>query len=227
MPEQLAMSWSGGKDSALALHAIRTDERYRDYRVAELLTTVTAGYERVSGHGLHRGLIASQAESLGLSTRLAYIRQQSTMQDYNGTMSAAYEQLKGLGVSTVGFGDIFLKGPKGAHLRSLRAVRMSGVFPLWRKNSRSSVRQLMELGYEAVVICVDSAVLDESFLGRVVDEAFLADLPPSVDPSGENGEYHTFVVDGPLYEHRVKFHLGQHVSRSGYLYCDVLPVKDA
>lgn len=221
MSESVAMSWSGGKDSTLALHEILTSERYRDYEVPDLLTTVTAGYDRVSGHGIHRDLVLRQAECLGITPHLAYIPTTSTMRDYETVMGAAYTEFKNAGTPRVAFGDIFLKGPKGIHLNALRRVDMAGVFPLWHRNSLASVHRLIELGYQAMVICVDAGVLDESFLGQLVDETFLRNLPASVDPSGENGEYHTLVVDGPVFRNRVDCAPGEVVSRAGHHYLDV------
>jgi uncharacterized protein (TIGR00290 family) len=195
--DKVVISWSGGKDSALALHDVSHDPRYRHCRVEGLLTTVTRGYERISGHGVHIDLLRRQAERIGVSLRTATIDQVSTMDQYSTVMAGAYRRHRGEGVQAVVFGDIFLKGPKKAHLAALHSVGMNGVFPLWRRRSAANVRRLIDLGFAAVVICVDGRVLDASFLGRRIDAVFLDDLPPGVDPAGENGEYHTFVTDGP------------------------------
>lgn len=223
MERSTVISWSGGKDSALALHELRCNSRFRDYRLDGLLTTLTSGYDRISGHGVHVDLLHQQAKRLGIDLFKAYIPTKCTMEDYESAMSAAYRHRRAAGVASVTFGDIFLKGPKKAHLGALHHVAMSGVFPLWHRRSLESVQSVIELGYRALTVCVESSVLDESFLGRVVDEAFLSDLPSGVDPSGENGEYHTFVVDGPMWAGPVEYTIAGTVARDGFLYSDVRP----
>lgn len=218
MSRSIAFSWSGGKDSALALHELRFGSRYTDVHPTVLLTTVTLGYNRVSGHGVQRDLIRRQAEALNLDLHEKYIPRRSTMLDYTTVMGRAYQECQAAGIKAIGFGDIFLKGPKRIHLTSMRTAGLRGIFPLWHRNSLSSVHRLIDLGYEARVICVNGQALDASFLGRTVDRGFLRELPPEVDPSGENGEYHTFVVDGPLYERRIRCVLGSTVSRDGHHY---------
>ncbi len=217
----IAISWSGGKDSALALHEILTSSRYHGKQVSELLTTVTEGYERVSGHGIHLDILRRQADCVRHSLDIAYIPQATTMPEYESVMCDAYQRLRRSGTETVAFGDIFLKGPKKAHLGALHRAEMHGVFPLWGQNSRISVRRFIQLGYKAIVVCVNSHILDESYLGRVIDEQFLHDLPVNVDPSGENGEYHTFVVDGPLWNQAVDCIVAGVVARDEQLFCDV------
>ncbi len=221
MGKPRVISWSGGKDSALALHELTRNSRYGDYRLEGMLTTLTSGYDRISGHGVHVDLLHEQAKRLGIKLFKAYIPTQSTMADYESVMTAAYRERRAAGVDSVTFGDIFLKGPKKAHLGALQQVDMLGVFPLWHRRSLESVRSAIELGYKALTVCVDSSLLDGSFLGRVVDESFLSDLPSGIDPAGENGEYHTFVVDGPMWSWPVEYTISGIVARDGYLYCDV------
>jgi len=215
------MSWSGGKDSALALHQLMTEPRFRNYEIDGLVTTLTAGYERVSGHGLHVDLLRRQFQALRLTGHLAYISTQSSMPEYEAVMADAYEQERRGGVEAVVFGDIFLKGPKKAHLGALQRVDMTGVFPLWHQDSLVTVRRFIQLGFRAMVICVDTAYLDTGFLGREIDEDFLRDLPAGVDPAGENGEYHTFVFDGPSWAETVNCHVGDVVVRERQAFCDL------
>ena len=221
MDKPTVVSWSGGKDSALALHELTRNTRYGECRLHGLLTTMTSGYDRISGHGVHVGLLHAQAERLGIELFKAYIPTQSTMADYESAMASAYRQRRAAGVDSVTFGDIFLKGPKKAHLGALQDVDMLGVFPLWHRRSLETVRTAIELGFRALTVCVDSSLLDGSFLGRVVDDTFLSELPSGIDPAGENGEYHTFVVDGPMWSWPVEYTIAGTVARGGLLYCDV------
>jgi uncharacterized protein (TIGR00290 family) len=217
----VVVSWSGGKDCAMALHEFRLDESYEGLRLEALLTTLTDGYDRVSGHGVHRDLVEQQADRIGLPLQKAYIPTRGDMTDYDRVMSAAYRDRQAHGIVGVVYGDIFLKGPKKAHLAALERLDMVGVFPLWHRPSMASVRRFIALGFEAIVVCVDAAVLDVSFVGRTVDEALLKDLPRGVDPAGENGEYHTFATYGPDWSGRVEYEVVGTITRNGQHFCDV------
>jgi len=205
------MNWSGGKDSALALYDI---QRQQTYRVDRLLTTFNRQADRVSMHGLRRRLLRRQAEVLGYSLREVDLPEMSDLESYNRAMAAAFEQVRQEGLTHGIFGDIFLEDLRRYREEQLREAGLEGVFPLWRQSTRSLMDRFIDLGFRAVVICVSAERLDASFLGRELDAQFLRDLPKEVDPCGENGEYHTFVYDGPIFERPVAFRFGERVYRS-------------
>ena len=221
MRRKLAVAWSGGKDSALALHRqIGSDE----YRVETLLTTITEEYDRVSMHGVRTCLLEQQAVSLGLRVQKVFVPKQCTNEMYESRMRAAVEALLSMGISAMAFGDIFLEDVRRYRERSLSGTGIEPIFPLWREDTAELARRFVDLGFGAKVTCVDSKVLDKSFVGRELDHRFLSDLPPSVDPCGENGEFHTFVYHGPMFHRRVLFDTGETVFRNKRFYfADLLP----
>jgi uncharacterized protein (TIGR00290 family) len=223
MQEEVVISWSGGKDSAMALAEIRTNRRFRDNRITGLLTTMTEGYDRVSGHGVRRELLDRQAASIGLDLQTVYIPARSTMDEYEARMEAAMIGYKERGIDLVAFGDIFLKDVKKRRLESLTKIDMRSCFPLWQRSSAELVRAFLERGYRAYIVCVDANVLDMAYVGRPLDHGFLSALPPNVDPCGENGEYHTFVFDGPIFSQPVSCRLGEVVHRESLFFADVVP----
>jgi uncharacterized protein (TIGR00290 family) len=214
------MSWSGGKDSRLALYELMNS---REYDVAALLTTVTRDYDRVSMHGVRRTLLERQAASLGLPLHQVLIPQDATNEEYEASMGEAFASYRGRGVRSVVFGDLFLEDVRDYRDQFLARHEMRGLYPVWRRDTREFVRKFIGLGFEAVVTCVDPRVLDRSFAGRVIDEEFLSALPAHVDPCGENGEFHSFVFDGPSFVERVPFSVGEVVSRGDFCFCDLLP----
>ncbi len=221
MAEPVVVSWSGGKDSAFALYEVL---KSREYEVAVLLTTVTEEYDRISIHGVRSVLLERQAASLNLPLRVVYIPKDCTNAEYESRMVEALMPLAWEGVRTVVAGDIFLADVREYRERLLAGVGMRGVFPLWAKDTARLARSFMGSGFRAVTSCVDSHVLDFAFVGRVFDEEFLADLPPGADPCGENGEFHSFVFDGPLFKEKVNCALGEVVLRDArFYYCDLLP----
>lgn len=221
MPEDVLFCWSGGKDSAMAFHALQSTP---EYRVTALLTTVTEGYDRISMHGVRRALLERQAESIGLPLHAVLIPPQCTNATYEARMKEALLEHLALGVRQVAFGDIFLEDLRVYRERNLAQVGMTAIFPIWKRDTRELARDFVRLGFRAIAVCVDPRVLDPSFAGRVLDESFFADLPPGVDPCGENGEFHTFVFDGPIFRKPVYCLLGEKVTRDGFCFCDLLPV---
>ena len=221
MPEDVLFCWSGGKDSAMAFHALQSTP---EYRVAALLTTVTEGYDRISMHGVRRALLERQAESIGLPLHAVLIPPQCTNATYEARMKEALLEHLALGVRQVAFGDIFLEDLRVYRERNLAQVGMTAIFPIWKRDTRELARDFVRLGFRAIAVCVDPRVLDPSFAGRVLDGSFFADLPPGVDPCGENGEFHTFVFDGPIFRKPVYCLLGEKVTRDGFCFCDLLPV---
>ncbi len=219
MSKPIALCFSGGKDSAMALQEIR---RRGEYRVAELVTTVTDAYDRVSMHGVRRTLLRRQAESLGLPATEVVVPPESSNAIYEREMRKAFSNIRDKGISQVAFGDIFLEDLRDYRERQLAASGLTCLFPLWRKPTRSLARTFIEEGFRAVTVCVNSKVLDESFAGRPFDTTFLNDLPSSVDPCGENGEFHTFVFDGPIFSRPIEFAHGETVERDGFFFHDLL-----
>ena len=214
------MSWSGGKDSCFALYEI---QRAESYRVAALLTTVTKDYDRISMHGVRRVLLEKQATSLGLPLHQVLISKDATNEEYEAKMVEAFSAYRGKGIDSIVFGDLFLEDIKAYREQFLRQHDMRGLFPVWKRDTSLFIRQFLDLGFRAIVTCVDSRILDRSFAGRLIDESFLSSLPAGVDPCGENGEFHSFVVDGPNFTEPVKVSLGETVLRESFWFCDLLP----
>ena len=223
MPERdpILMCWSGGKDSAMALYDLLLTRRHR---VDALLTTVTEGYERISMHGVRRELLAAQAASLGLPLDEVRIPPQCINPVYEARMEAALRRHMANGIRRVAFGDIFLEDLRAYRERNLARVEMEAVFSIWKRDTRELFRQFLAAGFRAVVVCVDSKTLDASFAGRHLDENFLNDLPPGADPCGENGEFHTFVFDGPIFREPIRFAAGPAIERDGFVYTDLIPL---
>ncbi|MCU1343663.1 MAG: protein of unknown function ATP-binding region [Candidatus Acidoferrum typicum] len=220
MPEDVLFCWSGGKDSAMALHALQSA---RDHRVTALLTTVTEQFDRISMHGVRRALLERQAESIGLPLHAVLIPPQCVNVTYEARMNQALHEHLGRGVRRVAFGDIFLEDLRVYREQNLAQIGMEALFPIWKRDSHELARDFLRLGFQAITVCVDPRVLDSSFAGRVLDESFFADLPPGVDPCGENGEFHTFVFDGPVFQKPIRFAVGEKVLRDGFYFCDLLP----
>jgi uncharacterized protein (TIGR00290 family) len=216
------VAWSGGKDSAFALREILGD---RCYRVAALLTTVTAEYDRISMHGVRRSLLRRQAESLGLPLEEVLISPGASNDEYESNMGATLAALRSRvpGLDTVVFGDLFLADIRAYRERMLARIGMRGLFPLWLRNTRALAHDFVQLGFRAVLVCVDAAQLAGEFAGREFDADLLRDLPPGVDPCGERGEFHTFVYAGPGLRQPVRHARGPVVVRDGrFVYCDLM-----
>lgn len=219
MPEQIVVCSSGGKDSCLSLYAL---QQQGEYDVTGLLTTVTADYDRVSMHGVRRSLLRDHAAALGLPLHEVEISRAARNAEYELKMGAALEMLRGKGVSAIGFGDIFLEDLREYRERLTSRHNVQAVFPLWQRDSRELAEEFIQQGFRARIVCVDPKVLDASFVGRILDRDFLDDLPVGVDPCGENGEFHTFVFDGPNFSRKVPSVLGETVLRDSFLYSDLV-----
>jgi uncharacterized protein (TIGR00290 family) len=219
MTEDILFCWSGGKDSAMALHALQLA---RACRISALLTTITEEYDRISMHGVRRVLLERQAESLGLPLHAVTIPPQCINVIYEQRMKGALEEHFARGVRQVAFGDIFLEDLRVYRERNLALVGMNALFPIWKRDTRELAIEFVRLGFRAITVCVDPRVLDASFAGRLLDASFFADLPPGVDPCGENGEFHTFVFDGPVFKAPIPFQTGEKVLRDGFCFCDLL-----
>ena len=221
-PRPAVLLWSGGKDSAAALAAVREEG---GYEILSLVTTVTEGYNRISIHGVRVALLERQSEALGLPVRRVGIPKTCTNEEYESRMLEALSACRAQGAEHAIAGDIFL-GDVRAYRESLFSrAGLEGVFPLWGRDTSALARGVIDAGFRAVATCVDARVLGEGFAGRGFDLDFLASLPPAADPCGENGEFHTFVCDGPGFGRRVPFELGEVVLRDGrFYYQDLIPV---
>jgi uncharacterized protein (TIGR00290 family) len=192
--------------------------------VAALLTTVTEGYDRVSMHGVRRALLEQQADALGLPLHVVSIPQTATNQAYESRMEAAFERFRIEGVTVIAFGDLFLADIRRYREQWLARTGMTPIFPIWHRDTRDLARGFIDQGFTAILTCVDTRVLDGSFAGRAFDHALLADLPQTIDPCGENGEFHTFVSGGPIFRRDVRITPGEIVQRDAWCFCDLLPV---
>ncbi len=216
--EPVLFCWSGGKDSAMALHVLKQQS---DLRIAALLTTVTEGYDRISMHGVRRTLLARQAAAMGLPLQEVRIPPECVNPVYEARMREALLSQKTAGVRLVAFGDIFLQDLREYRERNLAQVGMTAVFPIWRRDTRELARDFCEKGFRAIAVCIDSKKLGREFAGRELEESFFRDLPADVDPCGENGEFHTFVYDGPLFSSAIGVERGELVERGGFYFCDL------
>jgi uncharacterized protein (TIGR00290 family) len=219
--EAVLMSWSGGKDSALALNEVLKNGTYR---AVALLTTVTEDYDRISMHGVRRVLLEQQAASLGFPLEKVLIPRNASNEDYEASLERALAKYRAQGVTSVVFGDIFLADLRKYREDKLATVGMKGIFPLWMRDTKELAKSLFSLGFNAITTCVDTNVLGKEFAGRIIDENFLTELPSFVDPCGENGEFHSFVFDGPIFNGAVRFSVGEKVLRDERFYfCDLVP----
>lgn len=220
--EPVIVAWSGGKDCTLALREI---ELGGEYVPAALLTTVTSGYERISMHGVRRSLLRAQAASLGVPLHEVEITPGADNQEYESKMDGALSKLRSVtpDIGGVMFGDLFLEDIRAYRESMLARAGLRGIFPLWLRDTRQLAERFTALGFRAVVVCVDTTALDRSFAGREYDAAFIGDLPAGVDPCGENGEFHTFVYDGPLFSRPIVHARGEVVLRDErFAYAELL-----
>ena len=224
--EKVLMCWSSGKDSAMALWEI---ERAGQYEVAGLLSTVTSDYERISMHGVRRELLEKQVEATGYPLEKVFITANGDNAQYEARMREVLERYRDEGVRKVAFGDLFLEEVRKYREDNLLKVDMEAIFPLWGRPTGELARGFIDAGFKAVITCVDSQLLDGGFVGRDFDSEFLADLPTGVDPCGENGEFHSFVYAGPIFNNfnnngAIGFSRGEIVVREGrFHFCDLVP----
>lgn len=219
----IVVAWSGGKDSALALQALRADAGVEPIA---LLTTVTSVYDRVAMHGVRRTLLAAQAASVGLPLVQAEIPPKSTNAEYEASMATALEEVRTRfpDARHIAFGDLYLADVRAYRERQLAGTSFDPIFPLWGLDTRALAGRFIADGFEAVLACVDTHQIPAAFAGRCFDRDLLRDLPAPADPCGENGEFHTFVADGPVFARRVPYVTGEVVLRDDrFAYCDLLP----
>lgn len=220
-------NWSTGKDSALALYYLLKDEKYS---VDFLLTSVNKHYNRVSMHGLRTELLHKQVAEIGIPNGIIELPEFPSNEVYEQLMMEKVQQLKAEKFECAAFGDIFLADLRKYREDRLNPFKIKTIFPLWKKNTKTLMREFIDKGFKAITVCVNATLLDESFVGRSVDEDFLKDLPKHIDPCGENGEFHTFCYDAPFFKNPVSFSVGEKVLKtynnadySRFWFCDLLP----
>ena len=237
-------NWSSGKDSALALYKILQNP---EFEICCLLTSVNQQFQRISMHGVRVELLHQQAESIGLPLEIMQIPEMPTMEAYEEVMTKTLTKLKDQGITHSIFGDIFLEDLRQYREDKLAEMGFQGVFPLWKVPTENLIQEFISLGFKTIVVCVNERFLDKSFVGRVIDQDFINDLPENVDVCGENGEFHTFTFDGPLFKKPIDFEVGEIVYRKyekpekeestetacdtsasdafdfGFWYCDLIP----
>jgi len=214
-----ALSWSGGKDSALALWTLRREQLEPE----ALITTVTETYDRISMHGVRRELLARQAEALDRPLVEVVIPPACVNEIYEARMAEAFAAAPLSGVDAVAFGDLFLEDVRAYREERLAGAGKRGLFPLWGRETAALAREFLDAGFKAILVCVDPRALDPAFAGRRYDERLLAQLPPGVDPCGENGEFHTFVYAGPIFAGPIACEPGEILERDGFVFCDLTP----
>lgn len=241
MAHKSFFNWSGGKDSSLALYHILKD---KNYSVEKLLTNISGTYNRISMHGVREELLERQAGAMGIPLQKMILPEQPSMQEYENHMMQTMHELQQQHFTHSVFGDIFLEDLKIYRERQLARVEMTAVFPVWKRDTTELIHEFIELGFKTIVVCVNEKYLDKSFCGRIIDKNFIKDLPANVDVCGENGEFHTFVFDGPIFKKPISFSKGEIVHRKyvapkdekdncfqqgvaaeeyGFYFCDLLP----
>ena len=210
MKKKAIFNWSSGKDSALALYKTLLNP---EFEISCLLTSVNQQFQRISMHGVRVELLEKQAKSIGLPLEIMQIPEMPTMEVYESVMQTTLEKLKNQGVTHSIFGDIFLKDLRKYREDKLATMGFEGVFPLWKVPTDDLIREFIGLGFKTIVVCVNERFLDKSFVGRIIDQDFINDLPENVDVCGENGEFHTFTFDGPIFSKPIDFEVGEIVYR--------------
>jgi uncharacterized protein (TIGR00290 family) len=214
------LSWSSGKDSTMALAALREDPAVE---VVGLLTTVNEDADRVAMHAVRRALLTAQAAALGLPLHVVPIPQACRNETYEERMAAAVDAARADGVTRMAFGDLFLVDVRAYREQMLAPTGIEPLFPLWGRDTTALAGEMLDRGVRATLTCVDPRQLDSAFAGREYDGRLLAELPQGIDPCGENGEFHTFVRDGPGFRHPLAVRTGEVVERDGFVFADVLP----
>jgi uncharacterized protein (TIGR00290 family) len=219
--KSVVLSWSGGKDSALALDALLRDP---EVEVSGLLTSITRDYDRISVHGVRRSMLEAQVERLGLPLFEISLLPVSTNDTYETAFHAALDQIRSElpEISHIAFGDLFLEDVRAYRERLLCGTGFEPMFPLWGLDTSTLAKRFVDDGFRAHIVCVDTTQLAADFAGRSFDHDLLADLPSTVDPCGERGEFHTFVSAGPPFKEPVPCRIGSRVLRDNrFMYCDI------
>jgi uncharacterized protein (TIGR00290 family) len=241
--EKAYINWSSGKDAAFALYKTQKEQKYK---VEKLITTVNSELDRVSMHGLRKELLLQQAESLEIPLQIISLNGNVSMQNYDEIMKSEVSKLIVDGFTHSIFGDIFLEDLKEYREKQLANVGLKAIFPLWSENTRELMNDFISAGFKAITVCVNAKLLDKSFCGRIIDHQFLEDLPKNIDPCGENGEFHSFVFEGPIFKTPVNFEVGEIIEKqfspsedekddcfsnkikswdTRFWYCDLIPIN--
>lgn len=222
MKKPIVMSYSGGKDSSLALYQLMKDP---DWEVKRLLTTANYTYKRSSMHGVRTELFQQQAESIGLPLDVVWLSPEDGGDGYRRKMQRALEDYKENGFENIAFGDLYLEDVRAYREKMNETIGMGSLFPVWGIPTTEFAERFIQLGFKAIVICVDTTQLDASFCGREFDQAFLNDLPEGTDWCAEKGEFHTFCYDGPIFSKPILFNKGDQILRENrFQYLDLLPL---
>ena len=216
--KKVLLSWSSGKDSAWSLHVLRQSP---GIEVVGLLSTINQRFARVAMHGTRIELVRAQAESAGLPLWEIPLPWPCSNADYERAMEAACERARGEDITAIAFGDLFLEDVRRYRIEKLQAAGLEPVFPLWLKDTRTLLHQMLDAGLKARLVCIDPARLDAKFAGKDLGDIW-QDLPPAVDACGENGEFHTFVHAGPMFRKAIPIESGEIVTRDGFVYADVI-----
>ena len=228
------MFWSGGKDSAFALYTVLKENP--GLEILYLVTTISEEYQRISMHGVRRSLLEKQAQSIGIALYEMLVPSEPTNQSYEKCLTATLEDLKSRGVEFIVFGDIFLEDLKQYRDIILSRHNLTGLYPIWKRDTSDLLNAFLAAGFRTVTCCISTACLSDEWLGKEITPEFVATLPPGVDPCGENGEFHTFCFEGPVFRYPVQFEIGRKEFRSldirtgsgqtgaGFWYIDLLPV---
>jgi uncharacterized protein (TIGR00290 family) len=220
--EKVLISWSGGKDCALALHEILSN---KEYQVAGLLTTITGNNDRLDMHDVRFSMLERQAESLGFSWEKVSISSHTSITDYEPSLVQTLKKYKESGVTSVVFGDIFREDLRKYRELNLARLRMKAIFPLWKRDNFQLMESFITLGFKAIVVSINTHALNKQFVGRTLDWKFLFDFPKTANICGEYGEYHTFVYDGPIFKRGISYKVGENFLRDNqFNYCDLIPV---
>jgi uncharacterized protein (TIGR00290 family) len=210
LKKKALFNWSSGKDSALALYKVLQDP---EFEISCLLTSVSQEFQRISMHGVRIELLEQQAKSIGLPLEIMQIPEMPTMEVYEIVVQTTLEKLKNKGLTHSIFGDIFLEDLRKYRDEKLAIMGFEGVFPLWKVPTHELIQEFIGLGFKTIVVCVNEHYLDKNFVGRIIDQDFINDLPENVDVCGENGEFHTFTFDGPIFSKPIAFEIGEIVYR--------------
>ena len=220
----ILLAWSSGKDSAWSLHALRQDPALE---VVGLLTTLNEAYDRVAMHAVRRALLEAQAEAAGLPLVVVRIPSPCPNETYEAAMAAAVADARARGITGIAFGDLFLEDIRRYREKQMSGTGLSLHFPLWGRPTAALAEAMIDGGLQARITCVDPRVMPEDLAGAAFDRALLARLPAGVDPCGENGEFHTFAWDGPMFRRPVPVRGGEVVTRDGFVFADLIPVEAA
>jgi uncharacterized protein (TIGR00290 family) len=225
LKRKILLSWSSGKDSAWTLHALRQRmlDQSEDVEVVGLLTTINTHFQRVAMHGTRRALVKAQADAARLPLWEVPLPWPCSNEVYEQAISAACAKAVQQGISAIAFGDLFLEDVRLYREDRVRGTGLDPMFPLWGRNTRSLISEMLDGGLRARIVCADPSKLTRDFIGHDLDHDLLSRLPATVDPCGENGEFHTFAYAGPMFDQPIPIKAGEVVSREGFLYADVLP----